>query len=62
MPRGRKFSPEQIIATLRQIEVQLAQGRSRFPSSEDFRLLWFALILSISPAQKQPVRSVSDEL
>ena len=28
MPRGRKVSPEQIIAKLRQIEVQLAQGRS----------------------------------
>src|ERR687883_2094404 len=28
MPRGRKASPEQIIATLRQIEVQLAQGKS----------------------------------
>ena len=28
MPRGRKVSPEQIIATLRQIEVQLAQGMS----------------------------------
>src|SRR3954454_4341032 len=26
MPRGRKVSPEQIVATLRQIEVQLAQG------------------------------------
>ncbi len=26
MPRGRKVSPEQIIATLRQIEVRLAQG------------------------------------
>src|SRR5215218_10415969 len=28
MPRVRKVSPEQIIATLRQIEVQLAQGKS----------------------------------
>ena len=28
MPRGRKVSPEQIIAKLRQIEVQLAQGLS----------------------------------
>ena len=28
MPRGRKVSPEQIIATLRQIEVQLATGKS----------------------------------
>ena len=28
MPRGRKVGPEQIIATLRQIEVQLAQGKS----------------------------------
>ncbi len=28
MPRGRKISPEQIIATLRQIEGQLAQGMS----------------------------------
>jgi transposase-like protein len=28
MPRGRKVSPEQIIAALRQIEVQLAQGMS----------------------------------
>ena len=26
MPRGRKLSPEQIVVTLRQIEVQLAQG------------------------------------
>ena len=29
MPRGRKVSPEQVIATLRQIEVQQAQGMSR---------------------------------
>ncbi len=28
MPRGRKVSPEQIMAALRQIEVQLAQGMS----------------------------------
>jgi putative transposase len=28
MPRGRKASPEQIIAKLRQIEGQLAQGMS----------------------------------
>src|SRR3954470_8692664 len=28
MPRGRKVSPEQIIATLRRIEGQLAQGMS----------------------------------
>ena len=28
MPRGRKLSPEQIVVTLRQIEVQLAQGKS----------------------------------
>jgi putative transposase len=28
MPRGRKVSPEQIVVMLRQIEVQLAQGRS----------------------------------
>ena len=28
MPRGRKVSPEQIIAKLRQIEGQLAQGKS----------------------------------
>ena len=28
MPRGRKASPEQIVVTLRQIEVQLAQGKS----------------------------------
>ena len=28
MPRGRTVSPEQIIATLRQIEVQLAQRKS----------------------------------
>ena len=28
MARGKRFSPEQIIATLRQIEVQLAQGKS----------------------------------
>ncbi len=28
MARGKRFNPEQIIATLRQIEVQLAQGKS----------------------------------
>ena len=28
MPRGRTVSPEQIIATLRHIEVQLAHGKS----------------------------------
>src|ERR1051325_4043574 len=28
MPRGRKLSPEQIVMMLRQIEVQLAQGKS----------------------------------
>ena len=28
MPRGRNVSPEQIVVTLRQIEVQLAQGKS----------------------------------
>src|SRR3954451_4631147 len=28
MPRGRKASPEQIVVMLRQIEVQLAQGKS----------------------------------
>ena len=28
MARGRKVSPEQIVVTLRQIEVQLAQGKS----------------------------------
>ena len=28
MPRGRKASPEQIVVTLRQIEVPLAQGES----------------------------------
>ena len=28
MPRGRKVSPEQIVVMLRQIEVQLAQGKS----------------------------------
>ncbi len=28
MPRGRKVSPEQIVVALRQIEVQLAQGKS----------------------------------
>jgi hypothetical protein len=27
MARGKRFSPEQIIAMLRQIEVQLAQGK-----------------------------------
>ena len=27
MPKGRKVSPEQIVVTLRQIEVQLAQGK-----------------------------------
>ncbi len=26
MPRGRKLSPEQIVVTLPQMEVQLAQG------------------------------------
>ena len=28
MPRGRKISPEQVVVMLRQIEVQLAQGKS----------------------------------
>ncbi len=28
MPRGRKVSPEQIVVMLRQIEVQVAQGKS----------------------------------
>jgi hypothetical protein len=28
MARGKRFSAEPILATLRQIEVQLAQGRS----------------------------------
>lgn len=28
MPRGRRVSPEQVVVTLRQIEVQLAQGKS----------------------------------
>ena len=28
MARGRKVSPEQIVVMLRQIEVQLAQGKS----------------------------------
>jgi len=28
MPRGRKVSPELIVIALRQIEVQLAQGKS----------------------------------
>ena len=28
MPRGQKVSAEQIVVTLRQIEVQLAQGKS----------------------------------
>jgi DNA-binding CsgD family transcriptional regulator len=28
MPRGRKVSPEQIVVTLRQIEVLVAQGKS----------------------------------
>ena len=28
MSRGRKLSPEQIVMMLRQIEVQLAQGKS----------------------------------
>ena len=28
MPRGRRVSPEQVVVMLRQIEVQLAQGRS----------------------------------
>ncbi len=28
MPRGRKVSPEQMVVMLRQIEVQLAQGKN----------------------------------
>ena len=28
MARGKRFSPEQIVVMLRQIEVQLAQGKS----------------------------------
>ena len=28
MPRGRTVSPEQIVVMLRQIEVQMAQGKS----------------------------------
>jgi transposase-like protein len=28
MPRGRKLNPEQVVVMLRQIEVQLAQGKS----------------------------------
>ncbi len=28
MPRGRKVSPEQIVVMLRQIEVQVVQGKS----------------------------------
>ena len=36
--------------------------RAGFSTSGHPGLLWFELILSISPAQKQPVRSVSDEL
>ena len=28
MPRGRKVNPEQVVVMLRQIEVQLAQGKS----------------------------------
>jgi transposase-like protein len=28
MPKGRKSSPEQVVVMLRQIEVQLAQGKS----------------------------------
>ena len=28
MPRGRKVSPEQVVVMLRQIEVQLATGKS----------------------------------
>ena len=28
MPRGRKVGPEQVVVMLRQIEVQLAQGKS----------------------------------
>ncbi len=27
MPRGRKVSPEQVVVMLRQIQVQLAQGK-----------------------------------
>jgi hypothetical protein len=34
MPKGR-FRPEQIIAKLRQIEVQLAQGKSIAPACTD---------------------------
>ncbi len=35
MPRGRKVSPEQIGVTLRQIEVQLAQGKSLAPACKE---------------------------
>ena len=28
MPRGKRFSPEQIVVMLRQIEVQVARGKS----------------------------------
>ncbi len=35
MPRGRKASPEQIVVTLRQIEVQLAQGKSLAQASKE---------------------------
>ncbi len=38
MPKKR-FSPEQIIATLRQIEVQLAQGKSITLACKDAAIL-----------------------
>ena len=28
MPRGKRFNPEHIVVTLRQVEVQLATGKS----------------------------------
>jgi hypothetical protein len=38
MAKGKRFSPEQIIAKLRRIEVQLAQGRSLAPACKEARL------------------------
>ena len=35
MARGKRFSAEQIIAMLRQIEVQLAQGKSLAPACKE---------------------------
>ena len=49
---------------MRQLHLDRAQPHNHLlwadlPTSWPLRLLWFELILSISPAQKQPVRSGS---